>query len=156
MKNNEIYLLTAFVTSACDGEIAGEEVKLIKEYSTSTTLFEGIDIETKLNEYVSLINEKGIGFINEFLRALGSSELSIQDQLQIIKISIDIIEADGKILYSEIKFFKKLRQCLSISDEEIIKVMPDKEDYLLPDIKTYDFSFYNEIPFAQINLNINN
>ena len=153
MKISEIYLLTAFVCSACDGDIAPREIALLKDWSDKSELFGDIDVEAKLNEYVESINEHGNLFIKEFLLVLASNVFTEEEQLQIIRIAIEMIEADGLILYSEVKFFKKLRSCLSISDNAILNVLPDKEDYLLPDIKTSDFIFDEDIKFAEINLN---
>lgn len=153
MKTSEIYLLTAFVCSACDGDIAPREIALLKDWSDKSELFGDIDVEAKLNEYVESINEHGNLFIKDFLLVLASNVFTEEEQLQIIRIAIEMIEADGLILYSEVKFFKKLRSCLSISDNAILNVLPDKEDYLLPDIKTSDFIFDEDIKFAEINLN---
>ena len=154
MKTSEIYLLTAFVCSACDGDIAPEELILIKDWSDKSNLFDNINVETKLNEYIESINMYGNRFIHEFLLLLEESEPSIEEQGKIIKIAIEMIEADGKILYSEVKFFKKLRSCLNITDVEILAILPDKEDYLLPDNKTSDYIFDEEIKFAEISLGI--
>lgn len=153
MDIKEIYLLTAFVCAACDGEIAPEEVSLVKKMCNSNDMFGDLDIETKLNEYVAAINKHGIRFINDFLRVLESTELTTQEQLTIVRIAIDMIEADGQILYSEVKFFKRLRPCLNISDEKILKVLPDKEDYLLSDIRTTEYSFDDNIQFSEIKWN---
>ncbi len=155
MKTSEIYLLTAFVCSACDGDIAPREIALLKDWSDKSELFGDIDVEAKLNEYVESINNHGNRFIKEFLLVLASNDFTEEEQLQIIRVAIEMIEADGLILYSEVKFFKKLRSCLSISDDAILNVLPDKEDYLLPDIKTSDFIFDEDIKFAEINLNTN-
>lgn len=155
MKTSEIYLLTAFVFSACDGDIAPSEIALLKEWSDKSELFGDIDVEDKLNEYVESINKYGNRFINEFLLLLTSNDFTDKEQLQIIRIAIDMVEADGFILYSEVKFFKKLRSCLSISDDAILNVLPDKEDYLLPDIKTSDFIFDEDIKFSEISLAVN-
>ena len=155
MKTSEIYLLTAFVCSACDGDIAPREIALLKDWSDKSELFGDIDVEAKLNEYVESINKHGNRFIKEFLLVLASNYFTEEEQLQIIRVAIEMIEADGLILYSEVKFFKKLRSCLSISDDAILNVLPDKDDYLLPDIKTSDFIFDEDIKFAEINLNTN-
>lgn len=153
MDIKEIYLLTAFVCAACDGEIAPEEVSLIKEMCNNNDMFGDLDVETKLNEYVAATNKYGIRFINDFLRILESSELTTQEQLTIVRIAIGIIEADGQVLYSEVKFFKRLRPCLNVSDDEILKVLPDKEDYLLSDIRTTEYSFDDNIQFSEIKWN---
>ena len=151
MNISEIYLLTAFACSACDGDIAPEEVALVKKWSEKSNLFGDTDVETKLNDYVKAINNNGSLFLKEYLHNLQNNEFSKEEQLEIIRIAIEMIEADGQILYSEVKFFKKIRPCLSITDDEILEVMPEKEDYLLPDIKTTDFIFDDEIKFEKIN-----
>ena len=153
MKTSEIYLLTAFVCSACDGDIAPKEIALVKDWSEKSNLFGDIDVEAKLNEYVESINKYGNGFIKDFLMLLATQDFTENVQLEIIRIAIEMIEADGLILYSEVKFFKKIRSGLTISNEAILIVLPDKEDYLLPDIKTSDFIFDEDIKFAEINLN---
>ena len=63
-----------------------------------------------------------------------------------------MIEADNKVLYSEVKFFKKLRHNLKISDKEILTELPDKEYYLLPDINANDYTFDEDVHFDNINL----
>lgn len=155
MKTSEIYLLTAFVCSACDGDFAPKEIALVKDWSEKSNLFGDIDIEAKLNEYVESINKYGNGFIKDFLMLLDSQNLTENEQLEIIRIAIEMIEADGLILYPEVKFFKKLRSCLSISDDAILNELPDKEDYLLPDIKTSDFIFDEDMKFSEINFSTN-
>ena len=42
MKINELYLKTLFCCCACDGEIAQEEVDMIKELTENSTLFQEI------------------------------------------------------------------------------------------------------------------
>jgi uncharacterized tellurite resistance protein B-like protein len=152
MEINELYLMTAFVCSACDGEIANEEVDLIKTFCSNTSLFNGVDVERMLNEYVAQINQEGIKFINNFLSHLGKNEFPEDVQMNIVDIAIKMIEADNQVLYSEVKFFKKLRSYLTISDEKILEKMPDKEDYLLPDNRTTEFEFSFDNNFAPINL----
>lgn len=153
MKISEIYLQTAFVCSACDNDISSREIALVKNWSGKNKFFSDINVESKLNEYVESINKYGKIFIEDFLILLKTNELTSEQQLEIIRIAIGIIEADGQVLYSEVKFFKRLRSCLSISDDAILEVMPDKEDYLLPDIKTSEYVFNENIKFAEIILN---
>lgn len=77
-----------------------------------------------------------------------------EQELEIVSISIKMIEADNEILYSEVKFFKRIRACLNITDEEILKSMPDKEDYLLPDISQGEYEFVLANNFESINLSL--
>ena len=56
-----------------------------------------------------------------------------------MKIAIRTIEADEQIQYQEISFFKQIRACLTISDDAIMEMYPereldDMETYFLPDI----------------------
>lgn len=86
MKASEIYLLTAFVCSACDGDIAPKEIALVKDWSEKSNLFGDIDVEAKLNEYVESINKYGNRFIKEFLMLLGTNDFSDEEQLEIIRM----------------------------------------------------------------------
>lgn len=164
MKTSELYLKTAFVCSACDGEIAPEEVSYVKELSNDRNLFsEDLDIEGLLNLYIVQINEEGMAFINRFIKDLSLLELTEDEQLKIVEIAIKMIEADGKIMYDEVKFFKKLRMVLPISDEKITEQMSTVativpiEDFLLPDIREEEYSFDFDTTFASIDLSfINN
>lgn len=154
MNIQDLYLKTAFCCMACDGDIASEEIQLIKDYVKETSLFDNLEVEKLLNEYISAINSSGISFLNSFLKDLRNEELTTEQEIEIIKIAIEMIEADNQVLYSEIKFFKRIRACLNISDEIIEKEFPDKEDYFLPDIAQQDYEFVLDTAFATINLGI--
>ena len=76
-------------------------------------------------------------------------------QVKLIDLAIQMIEADNQILYSEVKFFKKIRNRLSVSDDYILEKLPDSEDYLLPDISCEDKDFeevgnFEQISFAEV------
>lgn len=137
---------------ACDGDIASEEVDLIRDYVKNSKLFENLDVEKLLNEYIEAINREGISFLNSYTKELKNSDLSVEQQLLVVKIAITMIEADNVIMYSEVKFFKKVRKVLTISDEEILAAFPDKEDFLLPDNATDDYEFILAADFASIHL----
>lgn len=154
MEINELYLKTAFCCMACDGDIASEEVQLIKKYASNSELFSNLNVESKLNEYVADINQQGVLFLNNYLRDISNLLLTEVQELNIVRIAIQMIEADSKIEYSEISFFKKIRLNLSISDIAILEDMPDKEDYLLPDIVQKEYEFVLDTAFLTINLKI--
>ncbi len=134
---------------ACDGDIANEEVALLKETATSEHIFDGLDVQGKINEYVTAINNEGRQFLNNYIDEVKDSNLDDDSSMQLIKIAINTIEADNEIKYSEVSFFKKVRKNLSITDDKILAVMPDKEDYLLPDIED-DFDFDLNVTFGEI------
>lgn len=154
METNELYLKTLFCCSACDGEIASEEVSLVKRLTLNDATFEGLEIENTLNAYVEKINEQGSIFLKDYLSEIANASLSDEEQVKLIELAIKMIEADNQILYSEVMFFKKIRNRMSISDESIIAKLPNSEDYLLPDILVEDKDFeevgnFEKISFAE-------
>lgn len=138
MKINELYLKTVFCCMACDGDIAKEEVSLLRNVTNGSELFSGLDVQSFVNGYVNMINKERITFLSNYLKEVADTVLSDEQALTLVKLAIDTIEADNNIEYSEVRFFKKIRKRLSISDEKILEAMPDKEDYLLPDIDVPD------------------
>jgi len=71
----------------------------------------------------------------------------------LVSLAFNAIEADNRIEYSEVKFFKKIRSRLSISDETILGKFPNKEDFLLPDLKVTELPMWDEnIQFNQITI----
>ena len=154
MERNEIYLKTAFCCMACDGDIANEEVLILKKYiSNHSKEFDGVNVDSLLNSYVEGINTMGERFLKNYLAEIAECNLSEEEQLNVISLAINIIEADEKIEYSEIAFFKKIRLKLSISDDQILSRLPGKEDYLLPDI--IDDSPFEWMPVSFGNITIN-
>ena len=144
MKTNELYLKTLFCCCACDGEIAQEEVGMIKELTENSTLFQDI------NEYVNQINNQGKAFLKDYLSELSNAVLSDDEQITLIDLAIKMIEADKQVLYSEVKFFKKIRSRISISDEQILLKLSGIEDYLQPDICAENKDFEDIGGFKQI------
>lgn len=138
METNELYLKTLFCCSACDGDIAPEEVNLVKNLSQNEKFFEKLNVEEVLNVYITEINKQGKLFLKNYLNEVNDTNLSEDEQLKIIQLAVHMIEADNQILYSEVKFFKKLRNRLPVDDETILKNYPEFEDYLLPDINSED------------------
>ena len=156
MENNELYLKTAFCCMACDGDIAEEEVALLKSIAANEHVFDGLDIQEKINEYVSAINDQGILFLNQFIDEVREADLEDDAALQLIKIAIETIEADKLIEYSEVSYFKRIRKQLKISDDVALAALPDKEDFFLPDIEddsAVDWnSIFGNIQFEDIRL----
>ena len=153
MDNRELYLKTAFCCMACDGEIAAEEVELIKTRIAPSPLLAGLDVEKRLNLYIDEINRQGGFFLQEYLGDLSKAQLSPEEQLELVDVAIMTIEADNRIEYAEVKFFKKIRSRLSISDEQILRKHPDKEDFLLPDINVDENLLWGNITFPNISFN---
>lgn len=150
MTKEELYLKTVFCCIACDGDIATEEVDMVRELCAKDNIFHDIDSEKYLNSWITEINELGGMFLQSYLKELNSVELNETEQLLLVSLAIKAIEADNRIEYAEVKFFKKIRSRLTISDEAILAEHPNKEDFLLPDINI------SEIPQWDNRIRINN
>ena len=68
MTKKELYLKTVFCCMACDGNIAKEEVELVKELSANNALFEGMDAEKYINLWITEIYAKGSTFLLSYLK----------------------------------------------------------------------------------------
>ena len=68
---------------ACDGSIAEEEVALLNRTATNEHIFDGLDIQDKINEYVSAINTEGRQFLNNFLDEVKEAGLDAASALQL-------------------------------------------------------------------------
>lgn len=155
MTKEELYLKTIFCCIACDGDIATEEVEMIKELCSNDQRFRELYAERCINSWIVEINEQGSMFLQSYLREVNTVELNEKEQLLLISYAIKSIEADSCIKYSEVKFFKKIRSHLLVSDEKILAEHPDKEDFLLPDLNVSEMPALDEnIQFAQISIPI--
>lgn len=95
-------------------------------------------------------------FLQNYLKEINSVELNKQEQLLLVSLAIKAIEADNSIEYAEVKFFKKIRSKLTISDEAILAEHPDKEDFLLPDINITEIPQWDDSThFSQISIQTN-
>ena len=159
MEQNELLLRTAFACMSCDGDIASEEVELIKRLDREKRLFGDVDIDKELDELVKEINLKGKGFLKQFLVSLAEESLTEEQELQVADVAVQTIRIDNRVEYSEIKFFKVLRSNLkNVSDETLLeKIDGIDENYLAQDIRADYLQMYDdyfntiELPFFEIN-----
>lgn len=152
MNINELYLKTIFCCMACDGDIAPEEVAMVKTVTSNEPEFKDLDVEGVVNDYIAAINDRGAAFLKQYLKEVSQQEMTDGEQMKVIDLAVRTIMADNVIEYSEVKFFKKTRSRLSLTDEQILEQHPDIEDWLLPDIKVaedpeWDTVVFNEIKF---------
>ena len=106
----ELFLKTAFSCMACDGEIANEEINLVKSLAEKTTLFEGIDVENVLNSFIQEINKKGKLFLVDYLADIKSAEFAKEEKLALLDLAFKTINSDNIIEYSEFKFLKYIQK----------------------------------------------
>jgi len=136
---DKLLLKSAFCCMASDGKIDKREIALIKSMCENSPLFKDFNFEEEINTLVNKINTRGKEFISYYFELLSKSNLTEKEELTLIDFAIQTIMADDKIDYSEIKFFKNIRHRLKISDENIIAVFPDIEQFLEKDIITESF-----------------
>lgn len=155
MTKEELYLKTVFCCIACDGDIATEEVNMVRELCSKDHIFNNMDSEKYLNLWITEINECGSMFLQLYLKEINTEDLNDEEQLTLLSLAIKAIEADKHIEYSEIKFFKKIRSRLTVSDEKILAKYPDKEELLLPDISLTEIPQWDDSThFSQITIPI--
>lgn len=153
MTKDELYLKTIFCCIACDGDITTEEVNLVRNLCTKDNIFHNVDLEKLINSWISEINEQGGTFLQSYLNELSSMALTETEQLQLVSLAIKAIEIDNHVEYAEVKFFKKIRSILTISDEAILAEHPNNEDFLLPDINVTEIPQWdNSTHFSQISI----
>lgn len=145
-KLNSLLLKTAFSCMACDGHIDDREVELIESLSREKSFFGDLDTKAELQKLIIEINDLGHGFLRQYLKELDEAHLNEEEELKLIKVAVDIIEADNEVEYSEIKFFKIIRTHLEISDENVLKSYPEFEEYLEKDVisDSYYISLQND------------
>ena len=136
---DKLLLKSAFCCMASDGNIDNREIALIKKMCENSPLFKDFNFEEEINTLVNKINTRGKEFISYYFELLSKSNLTEKEELTLIDFAIQTIMADDKIDYSEIKFFKNIRHRLKISDENILAVFPDIEQFLEEDIATESF-----------------
>ena len=153
MTKDELYLKTIFCCIACDGDITTVEVNLVRNLCTKDNIFHNVDLEKLINSWISEINEQGGTFLQSYLNELSSMALTETEQLQLVSLAIKAIEIDNHVEYAEVKFFKKIRSILTISDEAILAEHPNNEDFLLPDINVTEIPQWdNSTHFSQISI----
>ncbi len=136
---DKLLLKTAFCCMASDGHIDNREVSRIKTMCAKSPLFKDSNFHEEINLLVSEINTAGKAFITHYFDLLGKTSMSEQDELTLIDFAIQTIKADEQIEYTEIKFFKNIRHRLKVSDDNILAVFPDIEQFLEDDIVTESF-----------------
>lgn len=136
---DKLLLKTAFCCMASDGNIDKREIALIKSICEKSPLFENFNFQEEINTLLNKINTRGKEFISYYFDLLSKSSLTENEELTLIDFAIQTIKADEQIEYSEIKFFKNIRHRLKVSDENILALFPDIEQFLEKDIVTESF-----------------
>lgn len=144
---NSLLLKTAFSCMACDGDIDNREIELIKSLANEKKLFGDVVIQDELDNLIEKINADGTRFLRNYLSEVSKANLSEAEELQVIEVAVETINADDVIEYSEIKFFKIIKSKLKVKNDKILAHLPNiQEEYLEQDIisATYLFKLQND------------
>ena len=160
-KFDELLLKTAFCCMASDGEIAQEEIDTIQKLCQREEMLKKMDFQNEIKRFVEEINKQGMQFIKNYLDELEKTSLTEPENINLLNIVFEVIFADGKVEYSEVKFFRNIRVRLSISDEVIEKNFantPDLDVFLAKDIvdplsvEKATQQYFSSIEIPQFNL----
>lgn len=160
-KFDELLLKTAFCCMASDGEIAQEEIDTIQKLCQREEMLKKMDFQNEIKRFVEEINKQGMQFIKNYLDELEKTSLTEPENINLLNIVFEVIFADGKVEYSEVKFFRNIRIRLSISDEAIEKNFantPDLDIFLAKDIVDHlsvekvTQQYFSSIEIPQFNL----
>lgn len=160
-KFDELLLKTAFCCMASDGEIAQEEIDTIQKLCQREEMLKKMDFQNEIKRFVEEINKQGMQFIKNYLDELEKTSLTEPENINLLNIVFEVIFADGKVEYSEVKFFRNIRVRLSISDEVIEKNFantPDLDIFLAKDIVDHlsvekvTQQYFSSIEIPQFNL----
>lgn len=153
---NKLLLRTAFACMTCDGDIAKEEVDLIKSLDNHCHLFGDIQINEELEKLLGEINEQGPRFLKNYLQMVRESNVDETKSIILLDVAAKTIRADKIIKYSELKFFKVIKANLNIPDSLILeKVEGIDEVWVAQDIKEYGIlyeSYFNNIVLPKFDL----
>ncbi|MDO4781698.1 MAG: hypothetical protein Q4A09_00600 [Capnocytophaga felis] len=133
----KIVLKTAFCCMASDGEIDQSEVKVIEELCENSQWLKNTEFHTEIPKLTTEFNQQGKEFIKSYFQELEKYTFSEKQNLIIIDIALQVILADEKVEYSEVKFFKNIRNRLKIDNgtiEEAFKHIPDIDTFVESDI----------------------
>ena len=121
MNEQELLLMTAFACMACDGEIAPAEVERIRSYAARNARFASLDVEAYLKKWVVEINQRGVRFLRDYIMTLRNGQEDERLAVDILQVAVDIIMADERVDYFEIRFFKIIRENLPPLDDEVLQ-----------------------------------
>tara|TARA_Y100001970_G_scaffold292427_1_gene433690 strand:+ start:1870 stop:2373 length:504 start_codon:yes stop_codon:yes gene_type:complete len=141
-KFQSILFDVACASMACDGRIDKSELDMLKDISENSTYFQGIDFSKKINEF-KINAEKNLSkALDTIFESIKISKFDSIQELLILEVSLRIIYADVKIDPNEVDLVKKIRACLKIDDQYIIKRF-GRIEFLID--KNYDFNSYKAI-----------
>ena len=124
------YLRIAYGCMTCDGEIAAEEVSCLRSIA--------VQMGQPVNEVDDELEAISEEFAGDFEDALDRAKarlcreaLQHRDALMLIDMLVQLVEADGKILPSEVQYVRTLMGELPLDRLRLRKEHPEWRSYLV-------------------------
>ncbi|UXP34035.1 TerB family tellurite resistance protein [Reichenbachiella agarivorans] len=137
---SSLLLRTAFSFMTCDGHIDKKEIVSIIKMGQQNNLFGEVAVDEELEIMLKKINLRGTEYLKDYFRKVEKANLSDEEQLEIIKIAVDVIYSDMEVREDEIKFLRVLRTMLDISDSVILTRFPQlAKDFMWDDEFTDEY-----------------
>ena len=111
----ETLLEVAFASMVCDGDIAPEEEKYLRDIEKSDFYLKEFDMSNKLDKLNSDWEVHGLNLCERILNSTYKLDLSEDQKIVTMDFAIGIVRSDGKIQQSEIQFINTLIQNIKIS-----------------------------------------
>lgn len=113
----EILLEIAFASMVCDGNIAPEEEKYLRDIEQSDYYLKEFEMSKKLDKLNSDWKLHGLNLIDKILNTTYKLNLSEGQKIVIMDFAIGIARSDKEMQKSEISFINTLMQNIKISTE---------------------------------------
>jgi len=109
-----IFLKVAFAAILADGEIAEEEIAVLKKLNENDYYLSGYDLEDQIAQFEKKFVARGYIVIKTILNELAYADISDSQKLILLNLAIQIIRSDYVITLDEIRFIKQLSSNLKI------------------------------------------
>lgn len=130
---------------AVDGNIHDSEIAALKEYTSESLYFSGLDLDPLLDRFSKDIKLGGKKVINEFLEDLRLIKLSKQQERVLYEVLVRVLEADTKIEENELHFLGLIRARLGTLQTTLAAHFPSKIKYFIDVEKLRNATFDKEI-----------
>lgn len=151
MKNTDFknfLFKSAVMAMACDGHIAEEEINAIKKIVANEISFMEYDFEEPLKSNIDYIKANGKNAINQYLQEISAYDFNEHQELLLMEIVLNIIQADAKVETNELKFLQLVKSKLKTDEQTLIVKFPHQVDYII-DFNNYGLhqEFTDELKF---------
>ena len=111
----EVLLEIAFASMVCDGDIAPEEEKYLRNIEKSDFYLKEFDMSKKLDKLNTNWALHGLNLCEKILNSTYNLDLSENQKIVILDFAIGIVRSDGIMQQAEIKFVNTLMRNIKIS-----------------------------------------